>query len=67
MGLTYRYNAWKVDSNGWPIEGTDRVLRGTSVRSIIKHLSYEEGVEYKHGKLSVHCKDGTIWHVSKLP
>jgi hypothetical protein len=56
-----KYNAWKAKSNGDYIEGTDRLLSGKSKRSILSHLSYEEGVEYKHDIMIVRCKDGTIW------
>lgn len=39
-----KYNVWKADSNGNPIEGTDRVISGISKRAMIKHLAHEEGV-----------------------
>lgn len=63
---THKYNAWKAKSNGEPIEGTDRILTGVSKRSIIKHLAFEEGVEYQHNDMIVRCKDGTTWCVSQI-
>ena len=62
----YRYQAWKAQPNCDPIEGTDRILTGTSKRAILRHLAYEEGVEYEHSGIRVKCKDGTMWFVSKL-
>ena len=61
-----KYNAWKVDKNGDPIEGTDRLLNGISKRAIIKHLAFEEGVEHLHNDMIVRCKDGTMWCVSLI-
>lgn len=61
-----KYNAWKAKSNCEPIEGTDRILTGFSKRSIIKHLAFEEGVEYKHNDMIVKLQDGTIWCVSEI-
>jgi hypothetical protein len=61
-----KYNAWKAKSNGDPIEGTDRVLIGTSKRAIIKHLAHEESVEHNHNDLSVKLPNGDRWHVSKI-
>ena len=61
-----KYNAWKADKNGDPIEGTDRIFSSKSKRSVIKHLAFEEGVEHKHNDMIVRCKDGTIWCVHKI-
>lgn len=61
-----RYNAWKTDSNLNPIEGTDRILTANSKRAVVRHLSYEEGVEYVYSSMIVRCKDGTLWCVSKI-
>lgn len=61
-----RYTAWKTDSNLEPIEGTDRILKGSSRKSIVKHIAYEEGVTYKEGDILVRCKDGNIWFVMYL-
>lgn len=58
--------AWKTDSKLEPIEGTDRTLKGSSIKSIVKHIAYEEGVTYKEGDISVRCKDGNIWFVRYL-
>jgi len=66
METQYKYNAWKAKTNGDPIEGTDRILTGVSKREIIKHLAFEEGVEYQHNDMTVRCKDGTIWCASKI-
>ena len=66
METKQKYNAWKALPNGEPVEGTDKILVGVSKRAIMKHLAYEEGVEYKHNDLSVLCKDGTTWHASKI-
>lgn len=63
--IQYQYNVWKSKSNGNPIEGTDRILEGISKRAIMKHLAYEEGVEYQHNDMIVRCNDGTFW-CSKL-
>jgi hypothetical protein len=51
------YIAWKTDSKLEPIEGTDRVLKGSSRKSIVKHITYEEGVIYKEGDIMVRCKE----------
>jgi len=61
-----KYSAWKANSNGDPIEGTDRIFTGVSKRSIIKHLAFEEDVEHQHNDVLVKCKDGTIWCVSQI-
>jgi hypothetical protein len=61
-----KYNAWKANSNGDPIEGTDRIFTGVSKRAIIKHLAFDEDVEHQHNDLLVRCKDGTIWCVSQI-
>lgn len=66
MKTKHRYNAWKAKSNADPIEGTDRILNGVSKRAIIKHLSFEEGVEHQHNDTIVRCKDGTMWCVSQI-
>lgn len=66
MMETNRYNAWKSNQKGEPIEGTDRILTGSSKRSILKHLAYEEGVEHQHNDVIIRCQDGTTWHVSKI-
>ena len=66
MDTQYRYLAWKATSKGDPIEGTDRILKGSSKRAIIKHLAHEEGVEHQHNDMVVRCKDGTIWCVTKI-
>lgn len=57
MSITFKYNAWKADTHCEPIEGTDRIISGVSKRAVLKHLAYEEGVEYKHGNMTVKCKD----------
>jgi hypothetical protein len=66
MKTQHKYIAWKAKPNGEPIEGTDRIFTGISKRVIIKHLAYEEGVEYKHHSMIVRCKDGTVWCVSPI-
>lgn len=66
MKTVHKYNAWKAKSNGEPIEGTDRILLGVSLRMVIKHLANEEGVEYNHNDMIVRCKDTTLWCVSKF-
>lgn len=63
---TKKYNAWKVNSDSNPIEGSDRTLRAKSKRAVIKHLAFEEGVEHQHNDMVVRCKDGTMWCVSKI-
>jgi hypothetical protein len=57
------YFAWKTKSNGDLIDGTDRVLYGSSKKSVIKHLAHEEGVQYREGDILVRCKNGDIWFV----
>jgi len=57
------YFVWKANSNGDPIEGTDRVLSGSSKKSVVKHLAYEEGVQYNEGDILVRCKNDDIWLV----
>lgn len=60
------YNAWKAKTNGEPIEGTDRLLTGSSKRAIIAHLAHEEGVNHQHNDVLVRCLDGTVWCVSEI-
>lgn len=59
-----KYNAWKCDSNANPIEGTDRIISGRSKRAILKHLAYEEGVEYIHNSMILRLPNGEFWAVS---
>jgi hypothetical protein len=59
-----KYNAWKANSKCEPIEGTDRILLGENKRNVLRHLAYEEGVEYKHGDLIVKLPNGEMWCVS---
>jgi len=61
-----KYNAWKANSNGDPIEGTDKILTGVSKRAIIKQLADEEGVKHNHNDMIVRLKDGTFWCVSQI-
>jgi hypothetical protein len=57
------YFVWKTKSNGDLIEGTDRVLSGSSKKSVVKHLAHEEDTQYKEGDTLVRCKNGDIWFV----
>ena len=66
METQHKYNAWKAKSNGDPIEGTDRIFTGISKRAVIKHLAFQEGVKSRHNDMMVRCKDGTVWHVSRI-
>jgi len=66
MKTQHKYNVWKAESNGDPIEGTDKIYIGVSKRAIIKHLAFEEGVEHQHNDMIVRCKDGRIWCVSQI-
>jgi len=58
------YFAWKTDNRGNPIEGIEKTYRGVSKRAVLKHIAFEEGVEFKPTDLFVICKDGTRWHVT---
>ena len=58
--------AWKATSLGEPIEGTDRMFRGISKRSVIKHLAYEEGVDWKHNDMIVRLPNGDNWCVTQF-
>jgi len=60
-----KYNAWKSDSNGNPIEGTDRIFTGKSTRSFLKHIAYEEGIEHNHNDVLVRLKNGDMWQYQK--
>ena len=63
MKTQKKYQVWKADSKCEPIEGTDRVLFGSSKKSVVKHLAYEEGVQYSEGDILVRCKNGDVWFV----
>ncbi len=63
MKTQRKYFVWKTNSNGEPIDGTDRVLTGSSKKSVVKHLAYEEGVQYTEGDILVKCKNGDVWFV----
>lgn len=60
-----KYLAWKTDSIGNPIEGTDRIFKAESKRNVVKLLAYEEGIEQPHNHFIVRCKDNTNWCVRK--
>lgn len=61
-----KYDVWKADKNGNPIDGTDRVIKAKSKRDVIKHLAHEEGVEHNHNDMVVQCNDGTLWCCSSI-
>lgn len=61
-----RYNVWLADSKCTPIEGTDRIITGPSQRWIMRHLAYENGVEYKPNMLIVRLPNGNFWNASKI-
>lgn len=58
-----RYPCWKADSKGNPIEGTDRIIVGTSKRSVVRHLAHESTVDWKQGDLLVRLANGDCWCV----
>ena len=66
MKKQYKYNAWKAKPNCDPIEGTDKILSGTSKRATLDHLAFEEGVKRGHNEMLVRCNDGMLWFVSKI-
>lgn len=41
------FKAWLVNSKGDPVNGTDRILKGTNKQNVIKHLCYEESVSFE--------------------
>ena len=57
------YNVWKTDFELNPIDGTDRVLTGSNLYNVLKHLAYDEGVTVKQSDLFVTCKNGNVWIV----
>ena len=63
MKTQKRYMSWKTNSNLDPIEGTDRVLKGSNIKSILRYLAHEEGVSYKEGDIMVKCDNGDRWAV----
>lgn len=64
--MELRYNVWKANSQCEPIEGTDRILLGKSKRNVLKHLAYEEKVEYKHNDRVIKLPNGDMWCVSSM-
>jgi len=61
-----KYNAWKADAKSNPIEGTDKIFLAKTKRAVLRHIAYEEGVDYQHNDVCVRCKDGTTWCVKKI-
>ena len=58
-----KFNAWKADSKGNPIEGTDRILTGVSKRAVLKHIACEEKVDIQHNDMIVKLPNGDCWCV----
>lgn len=63
MKTQKRYMAWKTNSKGEPIEGTERVFKGSTIKNPIRYLAHEEGVSYKEGDIMVKCDNGDRWAV----
>jgi hypothetical protein len=56
-----KYLCWKCSPNGYPIEGTDRIISAKSKRAAIKEIAYAEGIVIEHGALLARCDTGEFW------
>lgn len=61
-----KFHAWKINSRGEPIEGTDRIFKGSRRKLVLELLAFEEGIKLQPNTISVECKDGTRWVISKI-
>lgn len=60
------YNIWKADTNGNPIEGSDRILSARSKRKALKHIADEIGIPYDGRSLIIRCPDGSFYNASPM-
>jgi len=56
-----KFNVWKVNKDGNPIEGTDKIMTATSLRWLMRHIAYMEGVELRLGSKIVRLPNGEMW------
>lgn len=56
------YLVYKADKNLNPIEGTDRVFIGSSLRKVMYALSLELKEPLAINGKHIKCKDGSLWH-----
>lgn len=61
-----KFNVWKANSNGEPIEGTDRTITGPCKRDILGFLAYEEGVDHLRSNMVVKLPNGDYWCASQM-
>lgn len=61
-----KYNLWKADSSGNPIEGTDVLVEASTLRLAIRWIANREGLNWKQGSISVSTPDGDRWYGQKI-
>lgn len=61
-----RYDAWKVNSDGLPVDDKERIFKSVSAKYVLRLLAYEEGVEYNGLSSILRLKDGSFWCVRFL-
>ena len=61
-----KYNIWKTDSKGEPIENSDRILTGPSLRWIMRQIAYENDVTITPGGLVVRLENGDMFVGQKI-
>lgn len=61
-----KYSVWLADSNGRPIDGTDRTMIGPSKKYILKYLAVEENISYKGWESFIIRPNGDRWCVCFL-
>lgn len=61
-----KYNLWKTDASGNPIEGTDVLVEAHTLRLAIRWIANREGLKWKQGDTSVRTPDGGGWYGQKI-
>lgn len=61
-----KYNIWKTDPSGNPIEGTDVIVEASTLRLAIRWISNREGITIRQGSTSVRLPDGGGWYAQKI-
>ena len=58
-----KYSVWLADARCNPIDGTDRVMIGPSIKYVLKYLAYEENVIFQGWESSIKLANGNRWCV----
>lgn len=57
----HTYNIWKCNSNCEPIEGTDRIIKGPSLRWIMRQIAFENKVDPNQSYPIVKLSNGEFY------